>query len=102
MRSEVMFARVSTFQYQRGALDELVKVFNESVLPANRERKGHVRSYLLVDADAEQVMVITVWENREALVSGETDGFYQAQVGKVQHLLASGVARHIYELKAQS
>lgn len=96
-----MFARVSTFQYQRGALDELVKLFNESILPANRERMGHVRSYFLVDADAEQAMVITVWESREALVASETDGFYQAQVSKVQHLLAGGIARHIYEMKAQ-
>ncbi|PJF43248.1 MAG: hypothetical protein CUN50_00690 [Candidatus Thermofonsia Clade 1 bacterium] len=97
-----MFARVSTFQYQPGSLGELVKVFNEAVLPANRERAGHVRSYLLVDSAAEQAMVITVWESHEALAAGDSDGFYQAQVGKVQHLLASGVARHVYELKAQS
>lgn len=97
-----MFARVSTFQYQRGALDELVKLFNESVIPANRERAGHLRTYFLVDSAAEQAMVITVWESHEALTAGDNDGFYQAQVGKVQHLLASGVARHVYELKAQS
>jgi heme-degrading monooxygenase HmoA len=97
-----MFARVSTFQYQRGALDELVKLFNESVIPANRERADHLRTYFLVDSAAEQAMVITVWESYEALAAGDNDGFYQAQVGKVQHLLASGVARHVYELKAQS
>ncbi|MCS6871133.1 MAG: antibiotic biosynthesis monooxygenase [Anaerolineae bacterium] len=97
-----MFARVSTFQYQRGALDELVKLFNESIIPANRARSGHLRTYFLVDAAAEQAMVISVWESQEALAAGDHDGFYQAQLGKVQHLLASGVARHIYELKAQS
>ncbi|MFQ3536540.1 MAG: antibiotic biosynthesis monooxygenase [Aggregatilineales bacterium] len=97
-----MFARVSTFQYQRGALDELIKLFNEAIIPANRARAGHMRTYFLVDSAAEQAMVITVWESHEALAAGESDGFYQAQVSKVQHLLASGVARHVYELKAQS
>ncbi len=97
-----MFARVSTFQYQPGALDELVKLFNEVVIPANQQQPGHQRSYLLVDANAEQVMVLTVWESHAAMVAGDTSGFYQAQVGKIQHLLASGVARHMYELKAQA
>lgn len=97
-----MFARVSTFQYQRDALDELTQLFNEAIIPANRERAGHLRTYFLVDSAAEQAMVITVWESHAALAAGESDGFYQAQLGKVQHLLASGVARHVYELKAQS
>ena len=43
-------------------------------------------------------MVVTLWESREEMESGETGGYYREQIGKLAGLLAGDVVRDAYEV----
>lgn len=94
-----MYARVSTFQCLPGKLDELVKEFNDNIFPANRRQTGHTASYLLVDAPANRVMVITMWDT-QATLDESASGFYQSQVDRVRPFISGHVAREQFDVKA--
>jgi hypothetical protein len=46
-------------------------------------------------------MAITLWGMEADLLAGESSGYYQAQIAKVAHLLASQVVREAYEVTFQ-
>ena len=46
-------------------------------------------------------MTITFWATEADLLAGETSGYYQAQIAKVAHVLATPVLREAYEVVLQ-
>jgi len=55
----------------------------------------------LLDRSTGKVVTITLWETEANLVAGETSGYFQEQLGKVAHLLATQVVREVYEVSVQ-
>jgi quinol monooxygenase YgiN len=60
-----MFTRVVAARTKPGKASELVRTYQEKVLPLLGEQRGLVEAILLVpDTDPDQVLAISVWENR--------------------------------------
>lgn len=97
-----MYARISTFYCQAGKLDELSKLFQDVIVPANQAQAGCIRSYMLAEAAINKVVVITVWESVEAMNASDSNGFYQSQVARVLPLLTSAPIREHFEVKAHA
>lgn len=96
-----MYARVVTAQYQSGKFDEGLQIFRDSALPAARQQQGFTGELLLVDRSTGKDMAITLWATEADLLAGETSSYYQAQIAKVAHVLATQVVREAYEVVLQ-
>jgi len=96
-----MFARLTIAKFKPGTLNELMKIYKESIVPAAESQKGYVKAYLLTNSKENKGISITVWDNEEDAVAGEQSGYYQEQIGKVKHLFASVPVREGYEVSVK-
>lgn len=83
-----MFARVTHVQSKPGKLDEVVALFQDSVMPLLKRQQGFNSSLLLTDPATGKGMSITVWESEADLQAGDSNGVLLEQVIKVMPLLA--------------
>ncbi|MGH2534522.1 MAG: antibiotic biosynthesis monooxygenase [Thermomicrobiales bacterium] len=66
-----MFARVSTFAGSPETIDEHIAANQNRIETALRQLDGFEGFYVLVDRKAGKWLVITLWENEEALRASE-------------------------------
>ena len=78
-----MHARVILGMVKLGKQDEATKIYKESVEPAAKEQKGFKEMYLLTDPDTRKFISITIWDNENDMLAGETSGYLQEQLDKV-------------------
>jgi len=78
-----MHARVILGMVKLDKQDEATKIYKESVEPAAKEQKGFKGMYLLTDPDTRKFISITIWENENDMLAGETSGYLQEQLDKI-------------------
>lgn len=78
-----MHARVILGMVKLDKQDEATKIYKESLEPAAKEQKGFKGMYLLTDPDTRKFISITIWENENDMLAGETSGYLQEQLDKV-------------------
>lgn len=96
-----MFARITTIQVQPGKTDDLIRIFQDVIVPAAMEQKGFNGITLLTAYHTGKVMVVGLWESKADLLAGEGSGAYQEQLAKVTELLARPPVREAYEVSVQ-
>jgi len=96
-----MHARVTMVQVQQGQQDEVVRIFQESVVPAAQQQSGFKGALLLTDPHSNKGMSITLWESEAAMVAGETSGYFQEQIRKFGTLFTAPPNREHYEVNIQ-
>ena len=96
-----MNARVVTFQLHPGKTEEAVRIYRDSIIPAAKQQSGFKGARLLTDSHTGKGISISLWETEADLKAGETSGYYQAQIAKVAHVLATPVLREAYEVVLQ-
>ncbi|SFM46880.1 antibiotic biosynthesis monooxygenase family protein [Rugamonas rubra] len=84
-----MFARVTHVQAKPGKLDEVVALYQESVIPLLAQQDGFHSTFLLTDPASGKGMSITLWNSDAARLAGDSNGFLLQQVMKVVPLLAA-------------
>jgi heme-degrading monooxygenase HmoA len=97
-----MHARVTMMQSQRGQRDELVRIYQESVVPAAQRQPGFKGALLLTDPHSDKGISLTLWESEAAMVAGETTGYYQEQIRKFGMLFVAPPNREHYEVSVQA
>ena len=93
-----MFARLTTVQVKMDKLDETVKLYEESVVPAAKSQKGNVGAYLLVNRETGKGVSITVWDSEEDAIANEQSGYYQEQLAKFKDAFTAPPVREGYEV----
>ena len=78
-----MHARVILGMVKLDKQDEAIKIYKESLEPAAKEQKGFKGMYLLTDPDTRKFISITIWENENDMLAGETSGYLQEQLDKI-------------------
>ncbi len=96
-----MFARVTNVQTKVDKLDETIKIFEESVLPAAKSQKGYRGAYLLTDRKTGKGVSISLWDSEEDAVANEESGYYQEQVSKFKDFFIAPPVREGYEVSLQ-
>jgi heme-degrading monooxygenase HmoA len=96
-----MFARLTANQYQADKIDEVLKIMEESVIPAAKSQKGFHGLYSLTDRKTGKVLTISLWDSEEAAIANEQSGYYQEQVAKFKDLFTTPPVREGYEVSIQ-
>ncbi len=97
-----MFARLSITQIKIDKIDEAIKLFEDSVLPAAKSQKGFRGAYLLTDSKTGKGVSITLWDSEEDAIANEQSGYYQEQIGKFKDLFTAPPVREGYEVSIQA
>jgi quinol monooxygenase YgiN len=93
-----MHARITKADIQQGKMNDVIKAYQESVLPATREQEGFKHAILLVDRDASIGFSITIWEDEEKLALSEVSTYYVEQLRKLAQYFAGMPVRDSYEV----
>ena len=58
-----MYVRAATVSIRPGKMQEVIDLYNDSLIPADKALKGWQGSYLMTDAGNGKILSITVWES---------------------------------------
>jgi len=92
-----MYARIITFQYQPGKMDEGLNLLRETVVPELRQQAGYQGNTNLVDRGKNKVVGITLWQT-EADMQASGSSKLQERFAKVSSFLAAAPLVETYEL----
>ena len=97
-----MFARVTHTQILPGKMDEAIRIYQDSVVPAAKQQKGFIGIYGLGDRSTGKSMTISLWETEADMKACEASGYYQQQLAKFKDLLGAPPVREQYEVTVQA
>ena len=66
--------RVNRRKIQPGKLDEAIRLFNVSIIPTVRDRKGNVSAWLLTNAASSEIVAVAFWASDEEMMAEEPPG----------------------------
>lgn len=92
-----MYARVITFQYQAGKVDEALHILRETVVPELRQQPGFKGTTNLVDYSHNKVVGITLWQAADDLQSSGMSKL-QARFATISSFLAAPPLVETYEV----
>ena len=96
-----MFARLTRVQININRMDETIKLYEESVIPAAKSQKGYRGIYLLSDRKTGKGISIAFWDSEEDAIANEQSGYYKEQVGKFKDFYTAPPVREGYEVSVQ-
>jgi hypothetical protein len=91
-------ARVTHVQVDPADIEESVRLFHESVVPAAEQEDGFMGALLLVRFDG-HALAIDLCDTFEHMQGNEPSGFYQTQVAKFADKLIGRPKREAYEVR---
>ena len=92
-----MVARVTQVRVKPEDLEESVRLFDESVLPAAQQEEGYMGALLLVREDG-HALAIDLCDTLEHMQANERSGFYQQQIAKFADKIVDHPTRQFYEV----
>lgn len=93
-----MFARILRIQTKIEQIDEASKLFEESVIPLCKDKKGYKGAYFLTDRKTGNSIPLTMWESEEDMLATERSRFFQEQVVKFLSFFKTSPIREAYEV----
>jgi len=96
-----MYARVVTAQVPPASLDEGIKLWKESVMPAVKSQKGFNSGKLLVNRTTGKIVTVGLW-NSEAEMRATAGGFVQEQIAKFGKMFSSPPVVEEYEVAVEA
>jgi len=96
-----MHARVVTTKGQPDKMEEGIKIYNDSVVPAAKGQKGFKGLLLLTDKESGKSITITIWESEADMKAGEASGYFREQIGKFMQILTEPPIMEHYEVSAK-
>jgi len=77
-----MYARLTIFQIKLEKIEEAIKLYKKSVIPAARLQKGYRGIYLLTDKKTGKGISMGLWNSEKNALANEENLFYQEQLVK--------------------
>lgn len=93
-----MVARVTHVKVRPEDIEESVRLFDESVVPAAEQEQGFMGTLLLVREDG-TALAIDLCDTIENMRANEHSGFYQAQVTKFADKITESPSREFYDVR---
>ena len=84
-----MYARVVIGAMQLDKNDETVEIYKNSIVPAAKEQDGFKGANLFTDNQTGKFISTTLWETEDDMISSDSSGYLQEQLGKVAAFFAS-------------
>ena len=96
-----VFARVNLNQVSVEKVDEVIRIWEEIIIPAAKSQKGFCGAYLLTDRKLGKGMGITFWETEEDAIANEQSGYYRDQLNKFKSVFIVPPVRVGYEVSVK-
>ena len=93
-----MHARVTTSQARSEAVEEAIRIVQESILPAARQQPGFRGLIHLADRGTGKGLTLSLWETEAAMRASEESGYYREQLAKVATLLVTQPTTAAFEV----
>ena len=93
-----MHARVTYVSIRPGRMDEVKRIYRETVVPAAETQEGFMGAMLLADDGRSFGMSVTLWDSPDSATAAEANGYYQAQLAQFADVLAGTPARELYDV----
>jgi heme-degrading monooxygenase HmoA len=77
-----MYARVGIAQDKPGKMDDAIRTYRDSVVPAQKQQKGFKGALFLTDRHTGRSISISFWATEADMEASMANGFYQEQVAK--------------------
>jgi heme-degrading monooxygenase HmoA len=95
------YDRVLTSTAQLSKMDEGVQIVRDSISLTYKQQPGFKGGLWLSERRTGKITSITLWATEADMLAGESSGYFQAQIAKFAHVLASPVVREAYEVALQ-
>ncbi len=96
-----MYARTVIGMGQPDRIEEAIRIYRESVLPAAREQKGFKGIFFLVDRGTGKAMSMVLWETEADMEVGEASGYLREQIAKLAPTFAAPPVTEHFEVLVQ-
>jgi hypothetical protein len=93
-----LFARVTSFLLTPDRVNDAIRLYETSVVPAARSQKGFCGTLLLVDRASGKGQSIGFWESEDDALANEASRYYHDQLAKFLTFFAVPPIREGYEL----
>jgi heme-degrading monooxygenase HmoA len=97
-----MFARTTTLQLKIAFIDDALKVYSNSIVPAAQAQKGFVEIKLLLDRSSGKAISIAVWETKQDAKANEESLYYQEQLIKLRSYYATPPIKEGFDIAHQA
>ena len=92
-----MYTRIVNVSLKPGKVDEAIKIYENSVVPAAKAVEGYSGGYLLVDREKNTGKSIAMYETKEKMIASEESGYFQEQLAKFGELFSEPPVTETYE-----
>jgi heme-degrading monooxygenase HmoA len=82
-----MYARVTTIYLKVKHMEDAVRVYEESIIPAAKRQPGFKNAFFLINRNAGKFVSITIWENIDFALENQKSGYYQKQIDKLEEYM---------------
>jgi heme-degrading monooxygenase HmoA len=96
-----MYARLTTMHVKPEKIDEAIKTYRMSVVPAAKRQNGFIAAYLLTDRPTGRGISMTIWKTEDDALANEHSRYYQEQLVKFIELFQSPPIREGYTLSVK-
>ena len=79
-----MYARMTTFHLDVKSMEDAIKIYEESIIPAAKMQDGFKDALFLTNRNAGKFVSITIWESVELALENQKSGYYQEQIDKYE------------------
>ncbi len=93
-----MYVRLLIVQTEPKRIDEASMLFEESVIPLCKDKKGYKGANFLADRKTGKCIFITQWKSEEDMLATEQSRFFQEQVVKFIDFFTKNPIREAYEV----
>lgn len=97
-----MFARFTIIQVNVDKMDEVIQLYEDSVVPAAKSQKGYRGAKLFTDRKTGKGCSISLWDSKEDAIANEQSGYYKEQVGKFAEYMTAPPVQEGYEVSVQA
>ena len=98
-----MHVRAATVQVQSGKMQEIIDIYNNAVVPAQKAQKGYQGSYLMTNASSGKAIAISLWETEADMLASESDsGYLKDVLAKLADLFEGSPKLGHYELSSEN
>jgi len=97
-----MFARFTIVQVDADKVNEVIKLYEDSVVPAAKSQKGYRGAYMFTDRKTGKGYSISLWDSEEDAIANEQSGYYKEQVGKFAELFTAPPVQEGYEVSVKA
>ncbi len=93
-----MYARTTTIQLKIAFIDDALKVYKNSIVPAAQAQKGLIELIFFLDRKSGKAISIAIWESEEDAKANEQSLYYQEQIIKLLSFYANPPIKEGFEV----